>query len=232
MSVKEDGRIILVCMPTYHSPPEWIVRAVDSLKQQTFPDFDCWIVKDGCGQSADFHTHYSERTLLECPNCQATNRLCREIAEEDSRFTFHIMPMRFSGAGWGPRNYAILNTEHEFIAYLDDDNWFEPNHLEELYKAITTTGADLAYTGTRLYDPSGKLIHERLHPDIPKAGYIDTSEMMHRRQLIMGSGGWRYTSKCCDWDLVSRWVPDVKWCHTGKYTLNFYLRDNCGIHRT
>lgn len=222
---------ILVCMPTYHSPIEWINRAVTSLKNQTYPDFDCWIVKDGCVEACDFHTHYVEKTLLECDKCKETCDFCRDIAANDPRFTFHVMPTRFSGAGWGPRNYAILNTNHDLIAYLDDDNWYEPNHLEELHKVITESGADLAYTGTRLYDTKGNVVLERLHNDLPAAGYIDTSEMLHRRHLIFKSGGWRYVPKCCDWDLVKRWVPDVKWCHTNKITLNFYLRDNCGIHR-
>jgi glycosyltransferase involved in cell wall biosynthesis len=222
---------VLVCLPTYHSKSEWIRRAVDSLKKQTYTNFDCWIVKDGCTKACAFHTHYSENTCLECDNCKETCSVCKDIVENDPRFSFHIMPINFSGAGWGPRNYAILNTEHELIAYLDDDNWFEQNHLEELYKAITINKADLAYTGTRLWNADGTFAWDRLHSGPPAAGWIDTSEIMHRRHLIYKYGGWRYCSKCCDWDLVKRWVPEVTWCHTGKITLNFYLRKNCGVHR-
>ena len=124
-----------------------------------------------------------------------------------------------------------MNTKHDLIAYLDDDNWYEPDHIESLYRTITDTKSDMCYTGTRLYDSNKKVVGERIHNDIPKAGYIDTSEIMHTRYLIEKHGGWRYVKKCNDWDIVSRWVPDVKWSHTNKVTLNFFLRDGCGIHR-
>jgi hypothetical protein len=67
---------------------------------------------------------------------------------------------------------------------------------------------------------------------MPAQGYIDTSEIIHKRWLIGEYGGWRYVKKGNDWDIVSRWVPNVKWAHTKKVTLNFFLREGCGIHRT
>ncbi len=221
---------ILVCMPTYHSPPEWVHRAVDSVKAQTYQHFECWIVKDGCAQAAAWKTHYVERACLECDKCKETNELCEEIVSKDSRFKFSSLPINFSGAGWGPRNYIIMNTHHDLIAYLDDDNWYDPDHLEELYKVIKNNNADMSYTGTRLYNIDMQVVHERLHNAAPAQGYIDTSEMMHRRHIIYKHGGWRYVNKGCDWDLVKRW-NDVKWSHTNKITLNFYLRENCGVHR-
>jgi glycosyltransferase involved in cell wall biosynthesis len=220
---------ILVVMPTYHSPKDWLDRASKSLKAQTHPDFHCMVVKDGCRWACS--ALYSERPCLECDACQETVEYGHQLAKEDHRFSFHRLPIHLSGSGWGPRNFAILNSDEDLIAYLDDDNWYDEDHLESLYRVITATKSDLAYTGTRLFDTNLKLVHERLHNALPEAGYIDTSEMMHRRHLIFKFGGWRYVPKCSDWDLVKRWVPDIKWCHTGKITLNFYLRDNCGVHR-
>lgn len=213
---------ILVCLPTYHSKIEWIDRAINSLKSQTYSDFDCLIVKDGCRWADGINT------CKECSNCKQTVEFCSSI--DDNRFKFFSLPTNCSAAGWGPRNFAILNTKHELISYLDDDNWFEPDHLELLYKCITENNADMAYTGTRLYDSSMNIIGERIHPNEPKAGYIDTSEIIHKRHLIDTYGGWRYVPKCNDWDIVSRW-KNIKWAHTNKITLNFYVREGCGIHR-
>ena len=140
------------------------------------------------------------------------------------------MAANYGAAGWGPRNFAILTTDHELISYLDDDNWYEPDHLSSLYRLITEENVDMAYTGTRLYDSSLNVLGERIHPEFPKAGYIDTSEIIHKRHLIHKYGGWRKVPKCNDWDIVSRWT-DVVWRHTGKITLNFYVREGCGIHR-
>jgi glycosyltransferase involved in cell wall biosynthesis len=213
---------ILVCLPTYHSNLEWIQRSVDSLKKQTYSDFDCFIVKDGCRSATDINN------CKECENCKQTIDFCNSISDE--RFKFFVLPVCCGAAGWGPRNFAIMNTNHEFISYLDDDNWLEPDHIESLYSLFENNDIDMAYTGTRLYDCAMNKIGERVHPFPPKPGYIDTSEMMHRRKLINIYGGWRYVPKCNDWDIVSRW-KDVKWAHTNKITLNFYVRENCGIHR-
>lgn len=212
---------ILVCLPTYHSKIEWIERSVLSLINQTYSDFDCFIVKDGCRSACDLNN------CKECDICKKTIEFCNSI--KDKRFNFFVLPTNCSAAGWGPRNFAILNTDHEFISYLDDDNWFEPNHLESLY-SLMKENIDMAYTGTRLYDSNMNIIGERIHPFVPRAGYIDTSEIMHRRNLIYKYGGWRHVPKCNDWDIVSRW-KDIKWAHTNKITLNFYVREGCGIHR-
>lgn len=213
---------VLVCLPTYHSKIEWIQRSVDSLLKQTFSEFDCAVIKDGCKKACDINT------CKECSNCKETVEFFSSI--KDERFKFYTLPMNCGGAGWGPRNFAILNYPHDLIAYLDDDNWFEPDHLESLYNAIIENDSEMAYSGTRLFDSNMNVIGERIHPYAPKAGYIDTSEMMHKRILIQKYGGWRWVQKCNDWDIVSRW-KDVNWAHTNKITLNFYVREGCGIHR-
>jgi glycosyltransferase involved in cell wall biosynthesis len=141
------------------------------------------------------------------------------------------MPINFGAAGWGPRNFIISNTDQEYITYLDDDNWYEPDHLKCLFNAIKRSNSDMAYTGTNLFDKNNNLISTRMHPYAPTAGNIDTSEIMHKRSLINRCGGWRFVEKCNDWDIVSRWMPELEWSHTNKITLNFYLRENCGIHR-
>lgn len=214
---------ILVCLPTYHSKIEWIDRAINSLKSQIYEKFECFIVKDGCKKACDLNT------CKECEICKETIDLCKK-ATKDSRFKFFNLPIHCGAAGWGPRNFAILNSSHPYISYLDDDNWYEPEHLELLHNLILQN-VDLAYTGTRLYNSNYDIIGERIHSEEPKPGYIDTSEIMHKRYLIDKYGGWRFVSKCNDWDIISRWLPNITWKHTNQITLNFYVREGCGIHR-
>lgn len=213
---------VLVCLPTYHSPLEWIERSTKSLLQQTYPHFDCFVVKDSCTQQLE--------NCIECDLCKESNIFFRSICKKDSRFKYYNLPVHCSGAGWGPRNFAILNSDHNLICYLDDDNWYEPDHIESLYKKIKEEDSDMCYTGTKLFDTEYKIVSERIHNYFPKQGYIDSSEIMHKRWLIEKYGGWRYVKKCNDWDLVSRW-KNFKWSHTNKITLNFFLREGCGIHR-
>jgi len=213
---------VLVIMPSYHSKMEWIDRAINSLASQTFDNFECMIVKDGCRHAEGV------RSCLECETCRESSLFFHSIA--DKRFSFYSLPTNLGAAGWGPRNFAIMNTRHDLICYLDDDNWYEPDHLERLYETIMDKDSDMAYTGTRLWSFDMKVIAERMHPHAPRQGYVDTSEIMHRRRLIDTHGGWRKVQKCNDWDIVSRW-KDARWSHTNAITLNFYVREGCGIHR-
>lgn len=214
---------ILVILPSYHSKMEWIERAVNSVISQTYDNIECVIVKDGC-KHAD-----AEKSCVECDLCKEACLYFSSIS--DKRFKFYRMPINLGAAGWGPRNFAILNTHHNLICYLDDDNWYEPDHIESLYEAIADRDSDMAYTGTRLWSADMRVLFERIHPHPPQQGYVDTSEIMHRRRLIEAHGGWRRVPKCNDWDLVSRWAG-ARWSHTNKVTLNFYVREGCGIHRT
>lgn len=210
---------VLVILPTYHSSIEWLERSLNSVAEQSYENLDCMIVKDGCRcQEND-----------ECENCRETTLFCKSI--RDKRFSFYRLPANCGAAGWGPRNFAISNSKHDLICYLDDDNWYESDHLESLFEAITWANSDMSYTGTRLWDSKMNVVGERIHPHAPRQGYIDTSEMMHRRNLIEKYGGWRRVPKCNDWDIVSRWT-DISWAHTKKITLNFFIREGCGIHRT
>jgi glycosyltransferase involved in cell wall biosynthesis len=213
---------ILVVMPSYHPRMEWLERSVESVMYQTYDNFECMIVKDGC-KHAD-----NNFSCLECENCRASSSFLKSIS--DKRFSFYRLPSNMGAAGWGPRNFAILNSSHELICYLDDDNWYESVHLEKLYAAISDRDSDMAYTGTRIWSRDMQVVSERVHPYAPKQGHIDTSEIMHRRKLIDIFGGWRKVPKCNDWDIVSRW-RNVRWSHTNSITLNFYLREGCGIHR-
>jgi len=213
---------VLIIMPTYHSKMEWIERAVNSVISQTYDNIECMVVKDGC-READ-----AGKACVECENCRATCSFFKSLS--DKRFSFFTLPVNHGAAGWGPRNFAIMNSHHDLICYLDDDNWYEPDHVEKLYEAISDRDSDMAYTGTRLWTADMKVMAERMHPAAPEKGHIDTSEIMHRRRLIHTHGGWRKVPKCNDWDIVSRW-EGVRWSHTNSITLNFYVREGCGIHR-
>ena len=62
-------------------------------------------------------------------------------------------------------NYAIQRAQGRYIGVLDDDNYYEPQHLEVLQKGIDQSGADLIYTGVsfRTFTPAGQLISEERH---------------------------------------------------------------------
>ncbi|MFD2232468.1 hypothetical protein [Phaeospirillum tilakii] len=78
----------------------------------------------------------------------------------------------------------LANSRH--VAYLDDDNWFAPNHLSSLRKTIT--GVDWAYSRRWMVDPrtDGVICVDTWESVGPNAGvyakrfggFVDTSSLM------------------------------------------------------
>ena len=100
----------------------------------------------------------------------------------------------------------------QYIAYLDDDNVFLPDHLDVLYKAITKHQADVVY-GDRRYrsdDPNEKrFMGKQSYPydlsQIEQGNYIDTSDIMHTIQAINDIGFWDiFWKRKADWLLMVR----------------------------
>ncbi len=52
---------------------------------------------------------------------------------------------------WDARNIAMEAAETEWIAFLDDDDWWGPDHLAVLMEAQAETGADLVWPKRTLY---------------------------------------------------------------------------------
>ena len=79
-------------------------------------------------------------------------------------------------------NYGIRRATADKIAILDDDNLFDPNHLQVLIDGLERTGADLVYTGANrtTYTPDGDLVdstewHHEFHlPTLLVGNYIHT----------------------------------------------------------
>lgn len=56
-----------------------------------------------------------------------------------------LRPEHNLGAGMA-RNYAIPEAKGEYIAFVDSDDWIEPDMFEELYAAAKVQDADLCYS--------------------------------------------------------------------------------------
>ena len=55
----------------------------------------------------------------------------------------------------GLRNLAVRAAGDTWIAFLDDDNRWETEHLRSLWSAIVDSGADLAHSQRRIYEADG-----------------------------------------------------------------------------
>ena len=69
--------------------------------------------------------------------------------------TFLTLPENVGGNGWyGHRVYAAmpLMVNADYILFLDEDNWFEPNHVETMIAKIKSKDLMWSYSLRNIYD--------------------------------------------------------------------------------
>ncbi|MEP6911525.1 MAG: glycosyltransferase [bacterium] len=112
-------------------------EALESLVHQTQRNFEAVIVDMSGGHALSIVEDYYDR-LPQIQHLQIGKSLFRSEA----------------------LNQGIRSAVADKIAILDDDNLYDPSHLEVLVTGLEQTGADLVYTGVRrtTYTPANQLI--------------------------------------------------------------------------
>lgn len=199
---------VSVVISTYNRP-EKLNRALQSVYGQTFRDYEVVVVDDCTPDMEKMHA---------------------TLEPWDGKFTsagiefFALRLGENSGYQCMPKNRGIEQARGDYIAYLDDDNTWRPDHLE---KCVAAVEADL----------STDMVYSRLHynvEDLPEEkakelpqgdaegvpwnpqllgirNYIDTSTILHSKgafwRLVRESGyGWDESlRRFGDWNFVWRW---------------------------
>lgn len=104
--------LVSVVIPAYNIEP-YIVECVESVQRQTYQNLEIIIVNDG---STDHTAEY-----------------CDNIAALDSRIT--VLHQQ-NGGVVSAREVGIDNSHGKFLAFIDGDDWVEPNMIEEMVRQI------------------------------------------------------------------------------------------------
>src|SRR5712691_7731645 len=115
--MNSDPKVSIV-MPAYNVAP-YIRETLESVFAQTFSDYEVIIVNDG---SPD------------------TEELERVLEPFRDRIRYFKQENRGAGAA---RNVALRAARGEFIAFLDADDLWLPNYLDEQLRFIRTAACDL-----------------------------------------------------------------------------------------
>ena len=129
---------IMVITPT--TGKDTVVKAVESVRDQTIPT-EHLIVCDG-------DPAYQKAWDL-------------DIAWKADFIKLLTLPENVGSNGWyGHRVYAAmpLMVNADYILFLDEDNWFEPNHVETMINKIKSKDLMWAYSLRRIHDESGQYV--------------------------------------------------------------------------
>lgn len=123
-----------IIIPVYNSA-EYIKKCIDSIKVQTFSDFEVLLINDGSTDNSE--------------------KIIHEMIDSDSRF--RIINQKNNGVS-AARNNGLLHAKNEYIIFIDSDDWIEPNLLEEIVK-INNNYDIIQYDFYKATESSKKEIH-------------------------------------------------------------------------
>jgi hypothetical protein len=141
------------------------------------------------------------------------------------------------GKGWyGHRVYAACSflVNADVICYLDEDNFFEPNHIETVVKKLQE-GNDWVYSLRNIHDKEGKFLCEDNCESLgkwpvyfnPEVHHIDTSCFAIRRDIAVHIGHSWYGQWGADRQFFGALKTHFpKYSCTNQYTTNYRLDGN------
>ncbi len=111
-----------------------------------------------------------------------------------------VLPENVGGKGfYGHRVYAafsfLINTDA--VIFLDEDNWLEPSHVQDLVDALNSGPIEWAYSLRKIYDKEGNYLLDDnceslgAHPAYTGVNHVDTSAYIVRTEsLVKVCGAW------------------------------------------
>ena len=203
---------VAVVTPTIAS--EHLAKCIDSVDKQTYDNIVHYIFIDGCQYEPK-----AREILVGSPNT-------RMIELEEN-----------VGKGWyGHRVYAASSflVNADVICYLDEDNFFEPCHIEKMVRKLQE-GYDWVYSLRKVVNKDGEFLCEDNCESLgkwpvyfnPEVSHIDTSCFAIRRDIAVNIGHAWYGQWGADrqfFNALKKYFP--KYECTNQYTTNYRLDGN------
>jgi hypothetical protein len=153
---------ICVVTPYYETPPQWLQQAHDSVRAQTI----------------------AARHILVCDGSAPA-----QIAPFEG--THILLGRNYKDYGNTPRLigcYHAIAQDADAIAFLDADNWFQPDHLDELLSYARANNLDACSSARTLNRLDGSLLMKC--PVVNGRPLIDTSCLVVMKSVFQHLIAW------------------------------------------
>ncbi len=193
---------VSVVIPAYNIAP-YIAETLGSVFAQTFTDFEVIVVNDGSPDTEEF-----ERAL--------------------QPFLDRIVYLKQQNGGASvARNAGLQAARGEFVAFLDGDDLWLPNYLQEQMKFIQTRGCDLACADATFFGNSNDQAPSYMvawMDDAPEVGDFDFLELVDAKRSVITSGVVARRHTIID---IGLFDPDLRRAQD----FDLWLRLACAGHR-
>ena len=149
---------ISIIIPVYNVR-EYLEKAVSSIIQSEFQDFEIFLVDDG--------------------STDGSSEICDKLLKNDNRI--NVIHQKNSGA-YAARNVAIKKISGEYVCFFDADDYIDKNMLLDLYNIAKINDSDLVVGGFYIdtYYSEEKYIELEYLPDV-NDNYVYT---LNDRKLV------------------------------------------------
>jgi glycosyltransferase involved in cell wall biosynthesis/tetratricopeptide (TPR) repeat protein len=204
--------------------PQYLAEAIDSIRDQTMPDWELIVLNDGGVDVAHVVEKYADPRIVYVP-------------DENNRGA----AIRF--------NQGLRRARGDYVCYLGDDDAFYPNHFEVLSRALDENPeAGLAYsdlyavssvadskTGRRHILDKQMLVSRDFNREFMfHYNHVLHVSLMHRREAALRVGGFDEEVKVLiEWSLNRRLAFLYDFVHveipTGEYHMAVFKSDRISV---
>jgi Glycosyltransferases involved in cell wall biogenesis len=158
---------VTVVIATYNRA-ETLKYAIESVLWQSYKNFELWVIGDCC-------TDHTEKVV--------------QSFSYDSRVNWYNLPEN-SGYQSKPNNEGIRRGKGEYIAYLNHDDIWLPNHLEDTVRHLQKTNADIVFSIIQwVYSYTSSRADIPLLPSLPIPP--EATAVVHKKSIVEKIGYWK-----------------------------------------
>lgn len=157
-----------------------IGETLDSVLAQTYQNWECIIVDDGSSDNTD--------------------AVVGEYVKKDKRFKYYHRPDEHLPGGNGARNYGFKMSKGEYVNWLDSDDLFSADKIEDQIEVILKNNSDIVTCKWKLSNQNlKKYLNVYQHYNNPieffndlykDDGYLPSHSYLIRRELLALSNLW------------------------------------------
>lgn len=196
-----NSPMISVILPVYNGE-DFLERCMDSILSQTEPNLELIVVDDG--------------------STDASGAICDRYAEKDPRVRVLHKP---NGGLSHSRNAGMALARGEYLAFVDADDWLEPDMYRRMLAARKEDRCDAVACGFRRvyrdrWEPEAFEREEMLRGD----GIRDLAEAMMKARTFGSVWRWLYARETA---IGCRFDEEVGYGEDLLYNLEFLKRADC-----